>query len=89
MKRAINIVSWIAVFCTMVTLILTLCSNYSFITAYYFYNFYATQYCMIFTMLMWSIKMLSWKESSRYRFYSLCCLLIAVGTAYFMYIDVY
>lgn len=84
MRRAINIMGWIAVFCTMISLILTFISTYSFIYLEYFKGYFTFNCCMVITMLLWSIKIYSWKETSKNMVYSLGCLLIAAGTVFFM-----
>jgi hypothetical protein len=85
MKRAINFIAWLAVFFTIVAVILTLSCTYHFINIYYFQDYFLAQCCIVFTMLVWSIKVLGWKETSKNKLYSVFCLLIAVGTAFFMY----
>jgi len=85
MKRAINFLAWSAVFLTIVAVVLTLSCTYHFINIYYFQNYFFAQCCIVVTMLLWSIKVLEWKETSKNKLYSVCCLLIAVSTAFFMY----
>ena len=85
MKRAMNCLAWGAVFLTIVVIIFTLSAGHYFINEYYFQNYSAVQWCMFLTMILWSIKVLSWKETSKYKFYSAFCLLIAAGTAFFIY----
>ena len=85
MKRAINFFAWLAVFFNIVALILTISCNYNFINIYYFHDYFLVQCCIVFTMLLWSIKVLGWKETSKSKLYSIFCLLIAAGTVFFMY----
>ena len=85
MKRAINFFAWLAVFLTIVTVILTISCLHYLINIYYFQNYFLAECCILATMLLWSIKVLGWRETSKNKLYFICCLLIAVSTAFFMY----
>jgi len=85
MKRASNFFAWLAVFLTIIAVILTISCKYHFINIYYFQNYFLAQSSIVLTMLLWSIKVLGWKETSKNKLYSGFCLLIAAGTAFFMY----
>jgi len=65
MKIAINFLAWLAVFFTIVAVILTLGCNHFFINIYYFRNFFLAECCIVVTMLLWSIKVLGWRETSK------------------------
>lgn len=89
MKKIINVLGWIAVFCTLMSLLLTLMSTYLFVYLKYFSGYFTFQCCLIFTMIIWSIKIYNWNKSSKNIVYSLCCLFIAAGTIFFMIMKVY
>lgn len=89
MKKAVNILGWISVICTLMSLLFTLMCTYLFIYIKYFDGYFTFQCCMIITMIIWSIKMYSWKETSKCVVYSMCCLFIAAGTVFFMFMKVY
>jgi hypothetical protein len=89
MRKAINFLGWIGVFSTIFTLILTLLTTYQFIYIKYFDSYYTLQWCIFFTMITWAAKMFESKVSLKNIGYPIACMLIAVGTAFFIYMRVY
>lgn len=94
MKKALNVLVWISVSLTIITLILTLLTTYSF---YYhlnnycfkFFNGYGSlQWCIFFTMIFLGIRMLTYKDNVKNLFYSGVCFLMAFGAMLFLYIGV-
>ena len=89
MKRAINFLGWVGVSLTILTLVLTLLTTYQFTYVKYFDSYYTLQWCIFFTMITWAAKMFELKASLKNIGYPIACILIAVGTAFFIYMKVY
>lgn len=90
MKKAINIIGWILVLLTMLTLTCTLLTTYLFVRQISYFDSYNTfQLCMALTMMIWAVGMfVDKRERSQNLFYSISCTLIAFGAVFFMYIGV-
>ncbi|MCH5136765.1 hypothetical protein JMF89_06060 [Clostridiaceae bacterium UIB06] len=89
MKRAINFLGWIGVSLTILTIILTLLTTYHFTYVKYFSDYLTLQYCIIFTMSAWAIKMFEFKTNLKNILYPATCILIAFGTIFFVFMKVY
>lgn len=91
MEKAINLIGWVFVLLTMLTLTFTLLTTYLFVRQISYFDSYSTfQLCFALTMIIWAIRMfIDKKERSQNLLYSVSCILIAMGTVYFMYIGVF
>lgn len=89
MKKSISILGWGSVTLTIFTLILTLLTTYKFIYIRAFDSYYTLQWCIFFTMMVWAIKITDFKRNIKSLAYSVLCLLIAVGTIFFIFMKVY
>ncbi|MGE5629023.1 MAG: hypothetical protein ACM3X7_13100 [Solirubrobacterales bacterium] len=89
MKKAINLFRWIAVTFTVLALVLTLLTSYQFIYIKYFDSYYTLEWSMFFTMLLFGISMFDYKHRLKNIVYSLCCMILAAGTMFFIYMKVY
>jgi hypothetical protein len=90
MKKTVNVLGWVFVLITMLTLIFTVLSTYLFGRQYTYFNSYnALQVCLVITMITWAIKMsIDKKERPENIKYSILCTLIAVGAILFFYLGV-
>lgn len=88
-KKAIECLGWVSVSLTTLALIFTVLSTYQLITIQYFNNYKMFQSLMIFTMLIWAVKIYDKTDKMKSLIYSLCCMAIAGGTAFFMYVGVF
>lgn len=88
MRRAINCLGWIGVSLTIFTLVLTLLTTYQFIYVKYFNSYNTLQWCMFFTMIFLAARMFDLKASLKNIAYPITCMIIAVGTIFFMYMNV-
>lgn len=88
MRRAINCLGWIGVSLTIFTLILTLLTTYQFIYVKYFNSYNTLQWCIFFTMIFLATKMFDLKANLKSIVYPITCMIIAVGTIFFMYMNV-
>ncbi len=89
MRRAINLLGWMGVCLTILTLVLTLLTTYQFIYVEYFDSYYTLQWCIFFTMLFWAVKMFEINNSLRSKLYPIACVVIAFGTIFFIFMKVY
>lgn len=89
MRRAIHFLGWMGVSLTILTLVLTLLTTYQFTYVKYFDSYYTLQWCIFFTMVVWAINMFDFKASFKNAAYPVACILIAVGTIFFIYMKVY
>lgn len=89
MKKTINMLGWACVFITILALICTILTTYHFTYIKYFDNYYALQWCLFFTLLIWGIKMFDIKSNLKNMVYTIICMLMAAGTIFFMYMKVY
>ncbi len=85
MRKYINLLGWIMVIITTVALLATLLTIYQFTYIKYFDSYYTLQWCMFFTMIVWSVKMLDFSKGMRDKFYSLVCIFLAVANIFFIY----
>jgi hypothetical protein len=88
MKKAINVLGWISVGLTIITLLLTMLSTYHFTYIKYFYGYYALQWCLFFTMIIWGIKMFYLKSSFKDLVYTAICFIMAFGSVFFRFMKV-
>ena len=89
MKKAINLLVWIAVLFTVLALILTLLTTYQFTYIKYFDSYYTLERSIFFTMLFFGISMFDFKYKFKNIMYSLFCMILAAGTIFFIYMKVY
>lgn len=89
MRKVINALGWLGVTLTMLALILTMVSTYHFTYIKYFSNYYALQWCLFFTMLIWGIKMFNLKSGIRDIIYTVICFAMAFGSMFFRYMRVF
>lgn len=89
MKKTINLLGWIGVCLTILTLVLTLLTTYQFTYVKHFNSYYTLQWCMFLTMLAWAAKMFDFKSSRNYIICTITCIVIAVGTMFFIVMKVY
>jgi putative effector of murein hydrolase len=89
MKKTINLLGWIGVCLTILTLVLTLLTTYQFTYVKYFNSYSTLQWCIFFTMIAWAVKMFDFKASRNDIMYPITCIVIAVGTMFFIFMKVY
>ncbi|WPC41456.1 hypothetical protein [Clostridium sp. JS66] len=89
MKKTINLLGWIGVCLTILTLVLTLLTTYQFTYVKYFNSYYTMQWCIFFTMLIWAAKMFDFKANRNDIVCPITCVLIAIGTIFFIFMKVY
>ncbi len=89
MKKTINLLGWIGVCLTILTLVLTLLTTYQFTYVKYFNSYNTMQWCIFFTMLIWAVKMFDFKASRNGIVCPVTCVLIAIGTIFFIFMKVY
>lgn len=89
MKKTINLLGWIGVSFTILTLILTLLTTYQFTYIKYFNSYYTLQWCIFGTMIVWAINMILVKSNFKNIIYPITCAIIAFATMFFMYMRVY
>ncbi|NMM63244.1 hypothetical protein HBE96_11250 [Clostridium sp. P21] len=89
MKKTINLLGWIGVCLTILTLILTLLTTYQFTYVKYFNSYNTMQWCIFFTMIAWAGKMFDFKASHRDIICPITCIIIAIGTMFFIFMKVY
>lgn len=90
MRKAINVLGWIFVVLTMVSIIVTVFSTYLYGRQVTYFNSYnGLQICLVATMITWVIKLnLDKKERAENVLYCVGCTLIAFGAMFFLYIGV-
>lgn len=88
-KKTIECLGWVSVSLTTLALIFTVLSTYQLFNIQYFNNYKMFQCFMIFTMLIWAVKIYDKTDRIKSLIYSLCCTAIALGTVFFMYVGVY
>ncbi|WML36027.1 hypothetical protein [Clostridium sp. OS1-26] len=89
MRRAIHFLGWMGVSLTILTLVLTFLTTYQFTYVKYFNSYETLQWCIFFTMVVLAINMVDFKASFKNVVYPVACILIAVGTIFFIYMKVY
>lgn len=89
MRKTINVAGWVTVFITIIALMLTILTMYQFMYVKYFDSYFTLQWCIIFTMTIWGIKLMDMKTNIKNCLYSLVFLAIAAGTVFFMVMKVY
>ncbi|MDP4144596.1 MAG: hypothetical protein Q8936_09000 [Bacillota bacterium] len=89
MKKCINILGWVLVFLTLLSLICTMFTTYHIVYIVYCGDYKTFQLLFVITMLVWAIKMFDKNELKQSILYTLGCSLIAVGTIFFMFKDVF
>lgn len=89
MKKVINLFRWVAVVFTVFALVLTLLTSYQFTYIKYFDSYYTLEWSIFFTMVFFGISMFDNKFKLKNIIYSLCCMVIAAGTMFFIYMKVY
>lgn len=89
MRKTLNILGWVSVFLTILALIFTILTSYHFkYINKYFDGYYALQWCLFATLLIWGIRLFNLKANIRNTIYSVICILMAAGTMVFMYMKV-
>jgi hypothetical protein len=89
MRRTVNVLGWISVSLTILTLICTLITTYHFMYIKYFDGYYTLQWCLFFTMLIWGMKMFNLKSGFKDIVYTLICFLMAFGSVFFRFMRVH
>lgn len=89
MKKTINLLGWACVFITILALIGTISTTYHFKYFKYCNGYSALQWCLFFTLLIWGIKTFDIKASLNKMLYTVICILMAAGSIFFMYMNVY
>ncbi|KAJ52889.1 type II secretory pathway component PulF [Clostridium tetanomorphum] len=90
MRKAIGVLGWCTVFFTTISLILTILTTCQFIYVKYFNSYFTLQWCIFFTMVVWSIKLIDLKGNIKGKIlYPALCLIFAVGTMFFIFMKVY
>jgi len=91
MRKAINVLGWVFVALTMLSIVVTVFSTYLYgHQISYFTSYNALQICLVATMITWVIKLsLDKKERAENALYCVGCTLIAFGAMYFLYVGVY
>lgn len=88
MKKIFNLLGWILVTMTILSIILSLLTAYQFITIKYFNTYYPIEWCIFLTMVFWSFKLLD-KQYNKKKIYPIICILMACGAIFFIYMRVY
>ncbi|MBB6631670.1 hypothetical protein [Clostridium algidicarnis] len=83
MKKAIDYLCWGFVAITIVVMTLTVISTYQYIYIAYFNNYYMVEVFLAITMLLWSIKFLTWGELPKRKLYSFFCFFVASAAIFF------
>lgn len=89
MRKAMDFLGWVAVSFTILALVLTLLTTYQFTYVKYFDSYYTLELCLFFTMLIWGIKMLNFKNIYKNIIYPMTCIAMATCTIIFMIMKVY
>lgn len=89
MRKTVNLLGWSCVFFTILATIFTLLSTYQFIYIKYFDNYHTLQWGLFLTLIFLGIKMFNFKDNIKGFKYSFLCIVMAVGVAFFILIDVY
>jgi hypothetical protein len=88
-RRTINALGWLSVILTILALIFTMLSTYHFTYIKYFYGYYALQWCLFFTMIIWGVRYFALKSSFKDIIYTVICFLVAFGSMFFRFLRVY
>ena len=83
MKRAISFLCWIGVVVTIVCLVLTLSTTYSIYYIKYFSGYYALQWSIFYTMLVWAVNLFITNFGRRKYIYLVISVFFALGAAVF------
>lgn len=91
MKKVINTLGCISVFVSILAIIFTWLTTYSFTYKFqtYFRSLTILQWCMVCTMIFLGLNFVNFKKNARNYVYATLCVLFAVGTIFFMYMRVY
>lgn len=90
MRKAIGALGWCAVFLTTIALILTMLTTCQFIYIKYFNSYFTLQWCIFFTMIVWSLKLIDLKSNFNNKIlYPVLCIVFAAGTMFFIFMKVY
>ncbi|MEW9096296.1 MAG: hypothetical protein AB2417_14555 [Clostridiaceae bacterium] len=87
MRRTISILGWVSVFFTTVAIILTMLTTYQFVYIKYFNSYYTLQWCLFFTMVIWTVKFIDLKNIKK--MYPIVCSILAAGSMFFIFMKVY
>lgn len=88
MRRTVDVLGWGLVLITTLALILTILTTYQFVYIKYFYGYYTLQWCIFFTMVVWSIKLIDFKGGLTNKIYPLICIFFAAGSIFFIFMNV-
>lgn len=88
MRRTINLLGWICVFFTIISIVLTLLTTYQFTYVKYFNGYYTLQWSMFFTMIIWAVKLFDYKSTFMSKLYPIVCTIIAAGALFFIFMKV-
>lgn len=89
MRKAMDFLGWVAVSFTILALIFTLLTTCQFTYVKYFDSYYTLELCLFFTMLIWGIKMLNFKNIYKNIAYPMTCIVMATCIIIFMIMKVY
>ncbi|GIM30527.1 hypothetical protein CPJCM30710_31930 [Clostridium polyendosporum] len=85
MKKLINILSLLSGLVTCIAVILTLLTTYHFIYGNKIFNSYnPIQIGLAVTMILWGIKFFFYENGERRVAYSIICMIIAIGSLFFL-----
>lgn len=85
MKKLINILSLLSGLVTCVAVILTLLTTYHFIYVNEVFNSYnPIQIGLAVTMMLWGIKFFLYENGKKRVAYSVICMIIAIGSLFFL-----
>jgi hypothetical protein len=89
MGKTVGFIGWVSVILTIVSLVFTISTSHQIqYVEYQFYSYNMLQWCLFFTMLVWSINLFK-SNTGRMKFvYSGICILFAFGAILFMRLGV-
>jgi hypothetical protein len=85
MRRAVDLLGWVSVVLTIISLILTLLTTYSLAYVKYFNTYYTLQWCIFFTMSFWGIKLYYLDTGKNRLVYPAICMFFALCSIFFMF----
>jgi hypothetical protein len=88
MKKTVEFIAWMWVVLTIVSLLFTLSTAYSFMYIKYFTSYYTLQWCLFFTMLFWAVKLYNTDTGAKKYIYTGICLLFAAVSIFFIVMKV-
>jgi len=89
MRKTLNLLGWVSVLITILTLISTLLTTYQFIYIKYFDSYFTLQCSMVITLTLFGITMFDSKYKFKNVMFSFVCMAIAALTLFFIWMRVY